>query len=247
MRRILLLIFFGAAGCATPPVADTDELDERWAWPCERLIVGWPIDTNQLQQLAGPHPAVTGTTGELQLSVDHCGAGDDGDGNAITAAYILIPVTRESAPFVLTKVADDGWLYLHSVAAQEQWNTHFAKIDQAVINATVAFDAEVKESGSTIAMSLEFDRGSISILAEAGRGYLPHRTTKALLGGGDGFVSAFFGDENAQRQADVKASVTIVGTTPLSPLSLPNEPAWAFFDTNLRSEWVYWRMPTPSH
>ena len=90
------------AACSATPVARTDGLDPRLAWPCDRLVLVWTVDELRLQQMLGEALEVRRISGagQLHLHLMRCEptATAARNAQALSYAYILIPVSGDSAP-----------------------------------------------------------------------------------------------------------------------------------------------------
>ena len=223
-------IAVAGAACTSAPVSKTRALDSRLAWPCDRLVVEWSVHAEHAQQLVGQSLRVRTTdgAGRLRLQVMRCepaahAAPPTQDSQPLSFAYVLVPVAGEDAPIRITGIPADGWLSLQHVAAQD-------------------FTIQESNGGTSIAVQLAFDNGLISIDANSTVSPSARIASSAYFGLGDGYFSAYFGEENSVRQA-ASATVRIVGETPLSPFDLAESPAMAAFDRRLVSDRVYWRIP----
>ena len=95
----------------------------------------------------------------------------------------------------------------------------------------------------SIESRLEFDNGRIAAVAKTQSEETQHEATNALIGSGANYRSAFFGAETSVRYSSVSAIVRLEGVTPLSIFTLSETPALAVFDTQLKSEHIYWGVP----
>ena len=109
------------AACSATPVARTDGLDPRLAWPCDRLVLVWTVDELRLQQMLGEALEVRRISGagQLHLHLMRCEptATAARNAQALSYAYILIPVSGDSAPIAITRIPADGWLSLQFAVA----------------------------------------------------------------------------------------------------------------------------------
>ena len=234
------------AACSAAPVARTEGLDPRLAWPCDRLVLVWTVDEPRLQQMLGEALEVRriAGAGQLHLHLMRCEPPGTAARNAqaLTYAYVLIPVSGDSAPIAITRIPAEGWLFLQYAVAGAQSPALFADLGYRLIVAAQDFTIHATNGVASFSAQLTFDNGSISIEGKSTAGPLARVASTALLASGDGYVSAFFGDEASQRYA-AYATVRIAGETPL-PVP-PDAQALAILDRRLVSNRVYWRIPTP--
>ncbi len=242
-------IAVAGAACTSAPVSKTRALDSRLAWPCDRLVVEWAVDAEHAQQLVGQSLRVRTTdgAGRLRLQVMRCepsapAAPAAQDSQPLSFAYVLVPVAGEDAPIRITGIPADGWLSLRHVVASADSQALFADLGHEIIVAAQDFTIHESNGGTSISVQLAFDNGLISIDANSTVSPSARIASSAYFGLGDGFFSAYFGEENSVRQA-ASATVRIVGETPLSPFDLAESPAMAAFDRRLVSDRVYWRIP----
>ena len=239
-------IAVAGAGCSSAPVSKTKALDFRLAWPCDRLVVEWAVDAERAQQRVGDSLRVRTTdgAGRLQLQVLRCAPSPPAaqDSPPLSFAYVLVPVVGEFAPIRITGIPADGWLSLQHVVASADSQALFADLGHEIIVAAHDFTIHESNGGTSIAVQLAFDNGLISIDANSTVSPSARTASSAYLGLGDGYVSAYFGEETWQRHA-ASATVRIGGETPLSPFDLAESPAWAALDRRLVSDRVYWRIP----
>ena len=234
------------AACSATPVARTDGLDPRLAWPCDRLVLVWTVDELRLQQMLGEALEVRRISGagQLHLHLMRCEptATAARNAQALAYAYILIPVSGDSAPIAITRIPADGWLSLQFAVASADSRALLAQLGYNTIVAAQDFTIHAANGGASLTAQLTFDNGSISIEAKSIAGPSDRVASTALLARGDGYVSAYFGEEASQRYA-ASATVRIAGETPL-PVS-PDAQAVATLDRRLVSNRVYWRVSTP--
>ena len=242
-------IAVAGAACSSAPVSKTRALDSRLAWPCDRLVVEWAVDAEHAQQLVGQSLRVRTMdgAGRLRLQVMRCepsapAAPPTQDSQPLSFAYVLVPVAGEDAPIGITGIPADGWLSLRHVVASADSHALFADLGHEIIVAAQDFTIHESNGGMSIAVQLAFDNGLISIDANSTVSPSARTASSAYFGLGDGFVSAYFGEENSVRQA-ASATVRIVGETPLAPFDLAESPAMASLDRRLVSDRVYWRIP----
>ena len=247
---ILAATLVALAACSSTPVSRTGDLDSRLAWPCDRLIVEWPVNAGRLQRMVGESPRVRQIdgAGRLQLHVTHCEPPSPSrrESDALAYAYVLVPVSGDSAPVRITRIASDGWFSLLRAVASENSQALFEDFHLDVVAAAQDFMIDEADDEPSISVQLTFDNGHISIDANTIGQSTTHAASTAFLGSGDGFDFAYFGEEASLRYA-ASAAVRVVGETPLAPFDLPEAPAATTFDRGLVSDRVYWRVPaTPN-
>ena len=216
------------------------------AWPCDRLIVEWTVNAGRLQRMVGESPRVRRIdgAGRLQLHVTHCEPPSPSrrESDALAYAYVLVPVSGDSAPVRITRIASDGWFSLLRAVASENSQALFEDFHLDVVAAAQDFMIDEADDEPSISVQLTFDNGHISIDANTIGQSTTHAASTAFLGSGDGFDFAYFGEEASLRYPAF-AAVRVVGETPLSPFDLSATPAAATFDRGLVSDRVYWRVP----
>lgn len=238
------------AACST----NTGLVSERWVIgepaPCERLVVGWPVRMELLQDIVGanvtPRDEDADGEGELRLSILRCAA-PVSSASPTLLAQVTIPLASDSVPIMVSGVARDGWSSLpltvvdrgsaRRLAISESFSWH----GYAVMDADLAFDAVSSGDGMLVTAELRFEAGRIAVFATARGEADSHETTSALIGTGIDDYTMLFGGETARRHSSVRAAVRIEGSTVLSDLNLAETPATAVFDTELASDRVFWR------
>ena len=235
------------AACSSTPVSSIGALDSRLVWPCDRLIVEWAVDAGHLQRMVGESPRVRRIedAGRVQLHVMHCQPTPPAtrDSEALAYAYVLVPVSGDSAAVRITRMASDGWYSLLQAVASENSPALFQDFHFDVIVAAQDFVIDEEDDETSISVRLTFDNGHLSIDANTVGPSTAYAASTALLGSGDGYHFAYFGEEASLRYPAF-AAVRVVGETPLSPFDLPEAPAATTFDRGLVSDRVYWRVPT---
>lgn len=112
------------------PVSKAKSLDTRLKWPCDRVVLEWDVAAKDLQQMVGEVLQIrqVGGTGRLQLQVMHCQPLRSAvrDSQALSFAYVLVPVIEETAPIGVTGVPADGWLSLLQFVASANSQALFA-------------------------------------------------------------------------------------------------------------------------
>ena len=228
------------------PAPGTNVLDARLAWPCDRLVVEWAVDAERLQRLIGESLDVREVDGEgrLQLHIMHCGPRGPGSRatQAISYAYVLVPVTEESARVTLTRIAPDGWLALHNAAASSTTRPILEMFGFPILEATVEFAFDESDADASIAITLEFANGRIWVDARRQGDASMQEATSAYLRDEKGFVSVYFGEEKST-SFSASASVRLEGETLLSGFDLSREPTAVTFERRLVSDRIFWRLP----
>ena len=222
-------------------------MDARLAWPCDRLVVEWAVDAERLQRLVGESLQVREVDGEgrLQFHIMQCEPPRPASrgAQAIAYAYVLVPVTGESARIKLTQIPSDGWLALYNAAASGAARPILEVFGYPALEAALDFTIDERDTDASIAIVLEFANGRISIDARRQGGALTQEASSAYLRGGEGYVSVFFGEEKSIRFA-ASASVRLEGQTLLSDFNLSPEPIAVTFERRLVSDRIFWRLPT---
>ena len=215
---ILAATTLALAACSSTPVSETGDLDSRLVWPCDRLIVEWTVNAGHLQRVVGELPRVRRIdgAGRLQLHVMHCEPPSPAARNseALAYAYVLVPVSGDSSPVQITRIAPDGWFSLLRAVASENSRALFEDFDLDVLAASQEFVIDEAGVDTLVTAQLTFDNGHISIDANIIGQSTPHAASTALLGSGNGYRSAYFGEEASLRYA-ASSAVRIVGETPL--------------------------------
>ncbi len=243
---ILAAMVVAMAACSSTPVSRTGDLDSRFAWPCDRLIVEWTVDAGRLQRMVGETPRVRQIdgAGRLQLRVMHCEPPSLAmrDSKALVFVYVLAPVSGDEAAVGITRIDSDGWFSLLGAVASEDSQALFEDFQLDVTGAALDFVIDEASDDISVSARLTFDNGHVSIDANTIGDPSAHAASTAFLGSGDGFDFAYFGGEASLRYP-VSAAVRVVGETPLAPFDLPAAPAQITFDRGLVSDRVYWRVP----
>ena len=231
--------------CSSALISRTSDLDPRFAWPCDRLIVEWAVQEQRLQQMLGGSLKVRQVDGDgrLELHVMRCAPPPAATRNApvLSYSYVIIPVSAQSAPIAITRIPSDGWLSMQYAIASAESRELFADLGYDVIVAAQDFTIEEQTGGTALSVQLAFDSGIISVDATSAANPSARVASNALLGSGDGYVSVYFGEQSSQRYAG-SATVRVTGETPLG--ILPAVPAAVTLDRRLISNHVYWRINT---
>ena len=200
-----------------------------------------------LQRMVGELPRVRRIdgAGRLQLHVMHCEPPSPATRNseALAFAYVLVPVSGDSAAVQITRMPSDGWFSLLRAVASENSQALFEDFHLDAMVAAQDFMIDEANDQTSISVQLTFDNGHISIDANTIGQSTTYAASTAFLGSGDGYHFAYFGEEASLRYA-ASAAVRVVGETPLSLFDLPEAPAATTFDRGLVSDRVYWRVPT---
>ena len=242
----LVVAALAMSACSSAPVSTIGALDPRLAWPCDRIVLEWAIETDRLQQMVGSPLEVRQAQGvsRLQLHVMQCEPQRPGHpaSKALSYAYVLVPVSGRTAPIGITGIPDDGWFALPLAVTSGAGRALLEDFGYVVIEAAQHFAINQSKGDMVVAIELKFDRGRISIVAgTTGESSYENRST-AILGRGDGFVSAYFGAEECE-SFTLSARVSLTGQTPLSEFNLRSTPLAAKLCRRLVSDRVYWRLP----
>ena len=247
LRKTWLIAAVVAIGaCSSTFVPTPNTLDARLAWPCDRLVMEWVVDAQRLQSLIGKSLHVREVDGEgrLQFHIMQCDPGRPGaqGTQAIAYAYVLVPVTEESARVTLTRIPSDGWLALHNAAASSTTRPILEMFGFPILEATVEFAFDESDADASIAIALEFANGRIWVDARRQGDASMQEATSAYLRDEKGFVSVYFGEEKSTGFA-ASASVRLEGETLLSGFDLSREPTAVTFERRLVSDRIFWRLP----
>ena len=246
-KTAILIAVLATVACSSIPESRIGALDPRLGWPCDRLVVEWEAAVDRLQPAVGEALVVREIegAGRLQLQVMHCEperqAGKDV--RELSYAYVLVPVSSDSAPIAITRVPSHGWFSLHKLIANEESQAILADFGYAVIPANVDFAVGEEDGDPRMAIELRFDTGSISIAAQATGRSSAEDSATVIVGHGDGFMSAYFGTEESTVFTG-SATVRLLGQTPLTQFNLGATPAAVKLHRRLVSDRVYWRVPT---
>ena len=231
--------------CSSTQDGRVEGLDSRFGWPCNRLVLEWPVEADVLQQTLSEPLKVRSIQGKggLQLHVLHCepvrpalsGA------TALTYAFVLVPVSGNSAPIGLTQVPSEGWFAVQRTLPSGIAKPMLERLGYPLVEATEISMSVVRSDTERASAALLFDGGRITIEAITDSQPASKAANFALLGAGVGHVSIFFGEERFQRSA-VKASVRLLGSTPLSDYGLSATPAVAFLDRSMVADRIFWRV-----
>lgn len=253
MRGIhsLLAMLLAAAtlfACSTNPGKKSDRWITSDTAACVRLIVSWDLETALLQDIVGVNftPAEFGANGEGQLQLSVMSCGESLSSGAKTqpevVAYVMIPLAANRVPVTISGVSRDAWLSLpltlvdNTLAVSELFSRH----GYVVMDTAISFATSRAGDETLLRARLQFENGSISVVATASGEPMSHEINSALLGTGADRYSALFGKETARRYSLVSATVRVEGQTVLSDLNLSETPAMALFDTDLVSNRIFW-------
>jgi len=243
---VILIGAIGLAGCASAPTTTTKSLDPRLAWPCERLVVTWSVDTEKLQSDGGEDLALqsNNTKSKVRLEIMRCDAPDaSSHSNPLLFAYVTVPVTSDSAPLVITSIPTDGWSSLLHLVADTHTGELFNQMGFEVLAGNLSFVVKRSHLDTLFEAKIVFDKGRIVAAGSTTGGSTPHATSRALIVRDDNFLTAFFGQERADRFRSVAATIWMEGETPLSQFHSSQTPATATFDSSLTSDRIFWRLP----
>ena len=127
-------------------------------------------------------------------------------------------------------------------AANGPAQTLLTSLGYPVIEARQDFRITEENGEIVVLIELQFPNGRIAIEARPTGDPYPRETHVAYLGGGDGYVSAYFGKEVSTR-SEASAAVRFEGETVLSEFELSGVPTAATLDRQLTADRVFWRMP----
>lgn len=245
-KAAILAILLGSAACSSVPESGIGALDPRLAWPCDRLVAEWDVGVDLLERLVGGKVEARQAdgAGRLQLHVMHCAPapGAGGSDRRLSYSYVVVPVSASSVPIAITRVPPDGWLYIHKLIASGDAQSMFAGLGYDVVPAAAEFRIDEQGEETLVAIELRFARGRIAIAGLATGPAMAAGALSAIIGSGDGFVSAFFGAEEF-RDFPASATVRFLGQTPLSQFGLNATPAAVKLHRGVFSDRVYWRTP----
>lgn len=247
LRTTLLIAALVVNGaCSSTPGPGTNALDARLAWPCDRLVVEWAVDADRLQRLIGESLDVREVDGEgrLQFHIMQCDPRRPAflGTQAIAYAYVLVPVTEESARITLTRIPSDGWLALHEAAASSNTRPILEMFGFPILEATVDFAIDETDTDASIAIALEFANGRIWIDARWQGDASMQVASSAYLRDEKGFVSVYFGEEKSV-SFPASARVRLEGETLLSGFDLSIAPTAVTFERRVVSDRIFWRLP----
>ena len=235
-----------AAGCSTTRDSSVDALDSRLAWPCDRLVLEWAVVPERLQAMLGEGLKIRQSdgTGRVQLHVLRCAPepSEGADPPSLAYAYSAVPVLGDSTPIVLTRIPPEGWFVLQRAAANGPAQALLESLGYPVDEAQLDFRIAKENGEVVVSIELEFANGRLAIKAKPTGHPFARKTRVAYLGGGDGYISAYFGKEASQR-LDASAAVRFEGQTVLSEFELSGAPTAATLDRELTADRVFWRMP----
>ena len=206
----------------------------------------WVVDAQRLQSLIGESLNIREVDGEgrLQFHILHCDPRRPASqgAQAISYAYVLVPVTEDSVRITLTRIPSDGWLALHNAAASSATRPILEMFGFPVLEATVDFAIDETDTDASIAIALEFANGRILVDARRQGDASMQEATSAYLRDEKGFVSVYFGEEKST-SFSASASVRLEGETLLSGFDLSREPTAVTFERRLVSDRIFWRLP----
>ena len=206
----------------------------------------WVVDAQRLQSLIGESLHVREVDGEgrLQFHIMHCDPRRSASqgAQAISYAYVLVPVMEDSVRITLTRIPSDGWLALHNAAASSTTRPILEMFGFPILEATVEFAIDETDTDASIAITLEFANGRIWVDARRQGDASMQEATSAYLRDEKGFVSVYFGEEKSTSFA-ASARVRLEGETLLSGFDLSREPTAVTFERCLVSDSIFWRLP----
>lgn len=250
LRRIILAAMGGAivslGACGTALQSPDEVLDARLAGPCNRLILSWPEDPSRLRAMMGDgfEPSVTDGVGALRFTVQSCGP-FGARKPPLSFAHLSVPVMADSVPLVVTRMPDEGWAWLPFVIVDADSSEVFAAMGYDTQATVIEFDVDASNNGPSIAAQLTFEGGRISITATTAANKQAHTAHEALVSEDADYYSVFFGKETGERYPSVSTDLDSQGSNPLAAAGALSQPGHAIFDTDLRPDQVYWRLPRP--
>ena len=249
LQTALLVVVGGLSACGTGAERKDHELDPRLAGPCSRLIVDWSVDVDVLEDFIAveltPRDEDGDGMGELQLGIQQCGRGSlfGSKSRTLSFAYLMVPVSADGIPLVITSIPPHGWYSLPFVIADSTSAPIFSDLGYEVLQAEITFAASLSSDETSIQSRLDFDGGAISLLADTSAKPVPYDASIALLDVGPDFDSALFGQEAAERYVSESVMVQTEGSTPLSGLDLSESSPTAVIDAGWTSDRFFWRVP----
>ena len=236
------------AGCSAVPEFTIGAMDPRLAWPCDRLVVEWEVDADLLQAAVGDTLEIRTINGDgrLELHVLHCAPekapGGQSQAQELAYSYLLVPISAERVPIAITRMPADGWYLLQKLLAGENAQAPFARFGYELIPASIDFVVADEHGEVAIQVELEFQTGRITVDARAMDQWAAESSSVAILGGGGGFVSMFFGAEEYVA-TEASATLEVSGQMPVSVPGLGTAPASVRLHRRVLADRVYWRLP----
>lgn len=221
-------------------------MDPRLAWPCDRLLVEWAVEAPRLETAIAEEFRILefDGAGRLQLHVLQCRPEPSAPENpqALAYAYVLVPISGDSAPIALTRIPPDSRFALQQAAANEPMLSLLEQFDYSVVESAQSFTIAETNGQESIAIELIFGGGRILVEASAKGEPLVQTADVAYFSRGDGFASVYFGTEVSERYK-ARASVRLEGQTPLSGFDLTVPPERVILDRHLIADRIFWRVP----
>lgn len=242
----ILAVSVAIGGCSAGAVSRVGALDPRLAWPCDRLLVEWAVEAPRLEAAVSEELSIRESdgAGQLQLHVLQCRPGRSASENPQTLAYayVLVPISGDSAPIALTRIPSDGWFALQQAAANEPMLSLLEEFGYPVVESAQSFAIAETNGKESIAIELQFGDGRILVEASARGEPLVQSADVAYFSDGNGFASIYFGQEVSERW-EAWASVRLEGQTPLSGFGLTAPPERVILDRHLIADRIFWRVP----
>jgi hypothetical protein len=138
---------------------------------------------------------------------------------------------------------DDGWVWLPAVVADIDSAAVFSRMGYETQPAEIEFKLDATDEDASIAARLTFASGHVSITAGTTGKEIAWEADQALVTTDSQYHSVFFGKETADRYEMASVTVDVQGDTPLAKGHLERQPGRAVFDSGLRLDHVYWRLP----
>jgi hypothetical protein len=192
----------------------------------------------------GFEPSVTDGVGALHFTVQRCGP-IGARKPPLTFSHLSVPIEADSVPLVVTRMPDEGWAWLPFLIVDADSSRVFAGMGYVTLAAEIDFEVDSTQDNPSIAAQLTFEGGRISISATSAANKQAHTAHEALVSEDAESYAVFFGKETGVRYVSVTADVENQGSNPLAEAGVLSQPGHAIFDTELRPDQVYWRLPRP--
>ena len=242
----ILAVSLAIGGCSAGAVSKVGALDPRLAWPCDRLLVEWAVKAPRLEAAIAEEFSIRefDGAGRLQLHVMQCKPEPSASENSqeLAYAYVLVPISGDSAPIALTRIPSDGWFALQQAAANEPMLSLLGEFGYPVVESAQSFTIAETNGEESIAIELQFGSGRVLVEASATGDSSIQTADVAYFSRADGLASVYFGQEVSERHK-AWASVRLEGQTLLSGFDLTAPPQRAILDRRLIADRIFWRVP----
>jgi hypothetical protein len=148
-------------------------------------------------------------------------------------------------PLVVTRMPDEGWAWLPFLIVDAESSGVFVGMGYVTLAAEIDFEVDSTQDSPSIAAQLTFEGGRISITATTHANKQARTSREALVSQDAEYYSVFFGTETGQRYPSVTTEIENLGSNPLAAAGAMTQPGQVIFDTELRPDQVYWRLPRP--